>query len=1401
MSFATRISGLLLAVSFCLCAIAKGDLIAQESFDYTSGSVASADGGAGWDGAWRDSTGAAAAITVASGLSQGNLTTSGGALTVGSTSTIRFRMLSTAATAAIQQQQSSAGELWLGFVGRNTGASGKGFQITQMTGYTDTATNRRIIMGTNLFTGNGWSWTNETTIGNGNLSGIDTTNQVFYVIKFKFNSATSSSTTMYLFDSSVADVTKLANATYVSATGTNNDASKQPVFDRLRVSYQNLAIDEIRIGTTFADLTTYSSIITAPSIASHPAHFAATEFGSATFNVRATGSQPLSYQWKKGGTDLVGKTNSSLALSNLSLGDAGDYSVAVTNSAGTVTSNTATLNVTPYNRDISAASGLLGRILPAYSSQFTTAFVAPENGMDVFEIESAGDKIVLRGNTPVSIASALNHYLKHICRCHVSRNGDQLSLPAPLPLVHAKIRIVSPHRVRFFYNPCTFGYTSAWWGWDKWQREIDHLAMDGVNVAQVIPGTEKVFLNTLRDHFGYTDAEVRAWLCMPSHLPWMLLSNMHSFGGPVPSALIESRATLGRQICDRMRSLGMSPMVQGFYGMVPQDFKTRYPAADVRAQGSWVGGFQRPNMLNPTDPVFDTFTTHYAAALNEVFGPVNYYAADPFHEGGNTSGINLTAASQAILAGIGKANPQATWVIEAWGGNPIQAMLDAVDKSRLLVLDLNCTASEGWRSRAAFNNTPWVWCAIQNFGGNTGMISKLGTLASRPAAALADPAKGPMAGIGAVPEGTHTIPAAYDMLFSHSWSSTAPTLAPWVRDYTRRRYGKSLPAIDDAWDILLETALDLTGSIEEPHNSIITARPGLSTNLKARTWSTTDIPYDPARFAEAWGKLLEAAPEAGRSDSFRFDLADVARQTLCDLATRHHRALAAAVTANNTTAVHQHGDRILEIIADLETLAASRREWLLGTWLEDARAWGTTPAEQDLCELAARRLPTTWNSSVSDLNDYGNREWAGLLGGFYLPRWQQFMTVLYAAVDAGQSFNETTVRTQIGAWELNWTNGHEAHPTTPVGDSIAIAQSLWAKYGNEAINGFIPTTYPVGATWTPAICSTFPVRWTRDVSSIINQPGVWVAHFQYTSGSNALQISRAALGDGTNPLDLDKHPGWTGIINYDNRFYLRVPTLPTALHFTATINSAGGTDSNGTLTFTRCPELTVGNTWAPADCATARQIWNQNVSTTVNQTGIYQLTLTRASGTANLTVDRAWLEQNGATLAAEVRDETLTAAVPTQSWTLTVNEITATPVTLRLATGSSAAAGSSGTITLVRIGNLPQSAPNPVAWEAWSSANNASSSDIFAFLQGFPATNNPLGIGTGNRLHFNFAADRTGVALGLESSTDLTNWLPDTTATFVGESTITNTQRQRMWQFPSTEANRFYRLKASATTP
>jgi len=85
---------------------------------------------------------------------------------------------------------------------------------------------------------------------------------------------------------------------------------------------------------------------TAPSITTQPANQTVTAGQTATFSVGATGTAPMTYQWKKNGTSITGATSSSYATPATTASDSGStFSVAISNSAGSVTSNNATLMV------------------------------------------------------------------------------------------------------------------------------------------------------------------------------------------------------------------------------------------------------------------------------------------------------------------------------------------------------------------------------------------------------------------------------------------------------------------------------------------------------------------------------------------------------------------------------------------------------------------------------------------------------------------------------------------------------------------------------------------------------------------------------------------------------------------------------------------------------------------------------------------------------------------------------------------------------------------------------------------------------------------------------------------------------------------------------------------------
>lgn len=772
-------------------------------------------------------------------------------------------------------------------------------------------------------------------------------------------------------------------------------------------------------------------------------------------------------------------------------------------------------DVDPANQ---AAAELVARVVPDRAADFRTEIIpAAENGEDVFEVESRDDKIVLRGNNGVSVASALNWYLKQSGASISWNAGDQLDLPDPLPAVPAKVRVVSPHKYRFVYNFCTHGYTMAWWDWPQWQRELDYLALNGVNLALVLAGQEMTWIETFKA-FGYPSGLIRTWVTDPAHLPWFQMDNMENYGSPLSESLVNRRLELGQRIVARMRALGMEPVLPGYYGMVPPDFKVRFPSAQVAAQGNWLN-LKRPDILNPNDASFPPVAAAYYDAQRRLFGNVKFYAADPFHEGGKTDGIDIPAAGHAIL----DAMDGATWVLQSWQNNPNQAMLAPLEKSRLLILDLFCEEQENWRTRNAFDGAPWIWCALNNFGGNTGLNGRLAWMGEGPVRALQDPGKGAMSGIGAVPEGSQTNPVLWEYLFENTWRSESPNFSEWLSAYARRRYGAKIPEAEQAWSILADTILNGPTRGHYPLNSVVCARPSLDPKQRAREMTKTFVPYNARRLLQAWQLLLAAAPAAQSSDGYRYDVCDVGRQVLADLGTHYHRQIVAAYEARDASALRQWSDKMLGLIRDLDTLVGTRREFLLGPWLANAREWGSTKVEKDRMESNARELLTVWTTK-DNVTDYANRQWSGLIGKFYYQRWNLWLTALNDALAQGTAVSVSAERAKIRAWEIQWTKQRDVFPTEPQGDTIAVAEQLYAKYGPEILNTITnPTSRLAGVKaedflgrWRySAQGATWEREFLADGTALLYRGGVlqgWVGYtWAYEDGALYLKEPNGAV--------------------------------------------------------------------------------------------------------------------------------------------------------------------------------------------------------------------------------------------------------------------------------------------------
>ncbi len=141
----------------------------------------------------------------------------------------------------------------------------------------------------------------------------------------------------YQWKKNGASINGATSSSYNTPAATASDSGSQ-----FTVVVSNSAGD----ATSNAATLTVTAAAVAPSITTQPASQTVGASQTATFRVAASGTAPLSYQWKKNGTSISGATSSTYTTPVTATSDTGSkFTVVVGNSAGSVTSNAATLTV------------------------------------------------------------------------------------------------------------------------------------------------------------------------------------------------------------------------------------------------------------------------------------------------------------------------------------------------------------------------------------------------------------------------------------------------------------------------------------------------------------------------------------------------------------------------------------------------------------------------------------------------------------------------------------------------------------------------------------------------------------------------------------------------------------------------------------------------------------------------------------------------------------------------------------------------------------------------------------------------------------------------------------------------------------------------------------------------
>lgn len=702
------------------------------------------------------------------------------------------------------------------------------------------------------------------------------------------------------------------------------------------------------------------------------------------------------------------------------------------------------LGVTLYASPI---TGLLERIDKGASRKFVIERLKGEK--DFFELDQKGNKVVVRGNNYVSIATGINWYLKYYAGINLSWNGMQADLPEVLPPVLKKERHETDLKLRYDFNYCTFSYSMAFWDWKRWEQEIDWMALHGINLPLAMVGTDVVWKNVLEE-LGYTREEINAFIAGPGFQAWWLMNNLEGWGGPNPDSWYERQEELQKRILKRMREYGIEPVLPGYSGMVPHNAKDRL-GLNVADPGRW-NGYPRPAFLQPTDPQFERIAALYYQEMTRLYGKASYYSMDPFHEGGNTSGVDLEAAGKAIWKAMKQANPRAAWVVQAWGANPRPQMIRNLPASDMVVLDLFSESrpqwgdpASSWYRKEGFGQHDWLFCMLLNYGGNVGLHGKMAHLIEEFYKAKDSSFGKTLKGVGMTMEGIENNPVMYELLCELPWREQRFSKDEWLEGYLKARYGKSDSQVSQAWMLLSNTIYNCPAASTQQgtHESILCARPSWKA-YQVSSWSEMSDYYDPTDVIRAAGMMVDAAERFRGNNNFEYDLVDIVRQAVAEKGRLMYRVLVDAYKAGDRELFKLSSDRFLRLILMQDRLLATRPEFKVGRWLESARNLGSTEEEKDWYEWNARVQITTWGNRVAaddgGLHDYAHREWNGLLRDFYYLRWKTWLDEQLKSFEGGQP-----KAIDFYALEEPWTLKHNSYASEAEGNPVDIACEIYRE--------------------------------------------------------------------------------------------------------------------------------------------------------------------------------------------------------------------------------------------------------------------------------------------------------------------------------------------------------------------
>ena len=690
------------------------------------------------------------------------------------------------------------------------------------------------------------------------------------------------------------------------------------------------------------------------------------------------------------------------------------------------------------NDIITPARQVIERMTGTTAANINFEVLPQHEDKDGYGVSCSNGKLTLKGSSATAFTYAFYRYAKQACHKMASWSGSTLHLPdqfaeSDIPVTY------SPYQFRYFLNVCTFGYTTPYWDWKRWEKEIDLMALHGINMPLANVATEAI-AGRVWKKMGLTDEDIRKFFTGPAYLPWHRMGNLNTWDGPLSANWHSQQIALQHKILERMRLLGMHPVTPAFAGFVPEGFVKLHPEVHVK-HFEW-GGFDKSfnaYMLPPDSPYFLQIGKLFIEEWEKEFGKNTYYLSDSFNEMELPINPNDTDSKYRLLSKYGEAiyqsiaagNPDAVWVTQGWtfgyqhqfwDKQSLQALLERVPDDKLIIIDLAndypkwvWKTEQTWKTHKGFYGKRWILSYVPNFGGKTLLTGDLNLYASCSAEAWTDIDRGKLIGFGSAPEGLENNEVVYELLADMGWQKQPIDLDLWLTDYCRSRYGSCPEALKKAWKGLCRSVYSSLYSYPR-----FTWQTVVSDTLRISKYDLNDT------FFRAVEDFLSCAQQLKEQPLYRSDALLFAAQYIGAKADKMYRKALDAQNMGKQTRAKLLLDKTIQLLLQADRLLASHPTDRLSRWVEAAKTTAMTQKERIQYETDAKRLITTWGGIQQD---YAARYWSGLIKDYYVPRIKLFFA--------------SSNKEELNKWEENWLRQpYDSNDEKPFNDPLTTAREL-----------------------------------------------------------------------------------------------------------------------------------------------------------------------------------------------------------------------------------------------------------------------------------------------------------------------------------------------------------------------